>query len=81
MCIRDRYNDDKITYWMLNKNTYGDRIEITNVNRFYESIDYNVIEYYVDKCYYNNNNKLYVDKNNLCFNTINSKYYAIAYIK
>ena len=39
----EEYNDGKITYLMLNKNTYGNRIEITNVDWFYESIGYNGI--------------------------------------
>ena len=53
-------DDDKITDFILNKNTDGDGSEITNVDRLYELIDD------VDNGYYNNN-EWYVDKNDLCF--------------
>ena len=41
---------------MLNKNTDGDRTEITNVDGFYELIGNNGVKYYVDNGHYNNNN-------------------------
>ncbi len=67
--VVEEYNE-KITYLVLNKNTYGDRTEITNVDRFYELIGNNSVKYYVDNGHYNNNNnnnKLKVDKNDLCY--------------
>ena len=45
--------DDKITYLMLNKNTDGDRTEITNVDGSYELIGNNGVKNYVDNGHYN----------------------------
>ena len=67
--IVEEYNE-KITDFMLNKNTYGVGTEITNVDRFYELIDKNGVKYYVGNSHYNNNNEWYVDKNDLCFKYI-----------
>ena len=60
--------DEKINYLTLYKNTYGDRIEITNVDRFYESIGNNGMKYYVDKGYNTN------DSHMLCINEIEMCY-------
>ena len=67
MSIVNEY-DEKINYLMLYENTYGDRIEITNVDRFYESIGNNGMKYYVDKGYYTN------DSHMLCINEIEMCY-------
>ena len=60
------YNE-KITYLVLTRITDGDRTKSTNVDRFYELIGDNGVKYYVDNGHNNNNNKLKVHKNNLCF--------------
>ena len=58
--------NDKITDLMLSKNTYGDWTKINNSDRFDDIIKgkMNDIEVMV---YNNNNNKLDVNKNDLCY--------------
>ena len=65
-------DDDKITDFIVNKNTYGDRMEITNVDRLYESIGSNGIKCYIDNVY--NNNKVSVSKNEKCYKKIRLLY-------
>ena len=68
-------DDDKITDLMLNKNTNGNRIEITKVDGSDELMGNNGVKYYIDNGHYNNNNnKLCVDKNNLCFKYVRYLY-------
>ena len=68
MSVVEEY-DEKITDFILNKTTDGDRTKITNVDGFYEWIDKNDVKYYVDNGH-NNNNKLYVDNNDVCYKYI-----------
>ncbi len=60
--------DEKITCLGVTKDIYGDRMEITNVDRLYESIGSNGIKCYIDNVY--NNNKVSVSKNEKCYKKI-----------
>ena len=68
--------DDKITDFMLSKNTDGDRTKSTNADWFYElMVDKNVVNYCAnvinESSHYNDHrNVMYVDKNDLCYKYI-----------
>ena len=83
MNVVEEYDDR-----MLNKNTDGDRTEMTNVDRLYEIIImwgkpikhcYWIMETSENTdrpSYYNNkNNKSKIDKNDLCFKYVRYLYY------